>query len=243
MWIFFKENPHSPLPVEVHLQEKCSSRMLRDLLRQQGLDVGRLHVGTLMSKMGIEAIYRRPNTSKPTPGQRVYPYLLSNLVVDRPNHVWAMDISYIPMARGFVYLAAVVDWFSRRIPNWKLSITMDVSFCFEAVEEALAIHGRPEILNTDQGSQFRGPRRQVFVAGVDFTSAAFTEQLKKNEIAISMDGKPGSPARAFCALGWQRAAGATMFSWNACGERSSTKRSISGHTRRSRRPEPPSANT
>lgn len=175
MWIFFKENPHSPLPVEVHLQEKCSSRMLRDLLRQQGLDVGRLHVGTLMSKMGIEAIYRRPNTSKPTPGQRVYPYLLSNLVVDRPNHVWAMDISYIPMARGFVYLAAVVDWFSRRVLAWRLSITMEVAFCLEAVEEALAKHGKPEIFNTDQGSQF--------------TSADFTGLLLDNKIKISMDGK------------------------------------------------------
>jgi len=92
-----------------------------------------------------------------------------------------MDISYIPMARGFVYLAAVVDWFSRKILSWKVSITMDVSFCLEAVEEALATHGRAEIFNTDQGSQFRGPRRQVFVAGVEFTSEAFTEQLKKNE--------------------------------------------------------------
>jgi putative transposase len=125
--------------------------------------------------MGIEAIYRRPNTSKPAPGHRIYPYLLRNLVVDRPNQVWAMDISYIPMARGFVYLCAVVDWFSRRILSWRLSITMDSSFCVDAVEEALAAHGRPEIFNTDQGSQF--------------TSEAFTALLKKNEIAISMDGK------------------------------------------------------
>jgi putative transposase len=161
---------------ELHLNHPfAGSRMLRDLLRQQGLDAGRLHVGTLMGKMGIEAIYRRPNTSKPAPGHRIYPYLLRNLKIDRPNQVWAMDISYIPMARGFVYLAAVVDWFSRKILSWKLSITMDSSFCVEAVEQALAAHGRPEIFNTDQGSQF--------------TSEAFTALLKKNEIAISMDGK------------------------------------------------------
>ena len=161
---------------ELHLNYPfAGSRMLRDLLRQQGIDVGRLHVKTLMKKMGIEAIYRRPNTSKPAPGHRIYPYLLRDIAVTRPNQVWAMDISYIPMARGFVYLAAVVDWFSRRILSWKLSITMDVSFCLEAVEEALSMNEKPEIFNTDQGSQF--------------TSEAFTEQLRKNNIAISMDGK------------------------------------------------------
>ena len=161
---------------ELHMNYPfAGSRMLRDLLRQQGVDAGRLHIGTLMKKMGIEAIYRRPNTSKPAPGHRIYPYLLRNLVVSRPNQVWAMDIRYIPMARGFVYLAAVVDWFSRRILSWKLSITMDVSFCLEAVEEALSMNEKPEIFNTDQGSQF--------------TSEAFTEQLRKNNIAISMDGK------------------------------------------------------
>ena len=161
---------------ELHLNYPfAGSRMLRDLLRQQGSDVGRRHVGTLMRKMGIEAIYRRPNTSKPAPGHTIYPYLLRNMAVTRPNQVWAMDISYIPMARGFVYLAAVVDWFSRRILSWKLSITMDVSFCLEAVEEALAMNEKPEIFNTDQGSQF--------------TSVAFIEQLRKNNIQISMDGK------------------------------------------------------
>ncbi|WP_421800895.1 IS3 family transposase [Granulicella sibirica] len=161
---------------ELHLNYPFGgSRMLRDLLRQQGHDVGRLHIGTLMKKMGIEAIYRRPNTSKPAPGQRIYPYLLREVAVTRPNQAWAMDISYIPMARGFVYLAAVVDWFSRKILSWKLSVTMDVSFCLEAVEEALSKHDKPEIFNTDQGSQF--------------TSEAFTEHLRKNEIQISMDGK------------------------------------------------------
>jgi putative transposase len=149
--------------------------MLRDMLSQQGFEVGRRHVRTLMRQMAIEAIYRRPNTSKPAPGHRIYPYLLRGLAITRPNQVWAMDITYIPMARGFVYLAAVVDWFSRRVLAWKLSITMDVSFCIEALEEALSNYGKPEIFNTDQGSQF--------------TSEAFTGRLKKEGIQISMDGK------------------------------------------------------
>jgi putative transposase len=128
-----------------------------------------------MRRMGIEALYRRPSTSKPAPGHKIYPYLLRNLAVTRPNQVWAMDITYIPMARGFVYLAAVVDWFSRRVLAWRLSITMEVEFCLDAVAEALDRHGRPEIFNTDQGSQF--------------SSAAFTDVLMENGIAISMDGK------------------------------------------------------
>jgi putative transposase len=150
--------------------------MLRDLLWQQGLElsphgrrpvrggpeVGRRHIKTLMRKMGIEAIYRKPNTSKPAPGHKIYPYLLRGLAVTRPNQVWAMDITYIPMAHGF-YLAAVVDWFSRRVLSWRLSITMDVSFCIEALEEAHSTNEKPEIFNTDQGSQ--------------------------NGIAISMDGR------------------------------------------------------
>jgi putative transposase len=161
---------------ELHLNYPFAGiRMLRDMLSQQGLEVGRRHVRTLMRRMSIEAIYRRPDTSKPAPGHRIYPYLLRGLTVTRPNQVWAMDITYIPMARGFVYLAAVVDWFSRRILSWKLSITMDVSFCIEALEEALSKNEKPEIFNTDQGSQF--------------TSQAFVEQLKKNGIAISMDGR------------------------------------------------------
>ena len=130
---------------------------------------------TLMKRMGIEALYRKPNTSKPAPGHRIYPYLLRKLTITRPNQVWAMDITYIPMARGFVYLAAVVDWFSRRVLAWRLSITLEAAFCIEAVEEAIARYGRPEIFNTDQGSQF--------------TSHDFTSVLLKNEIAISMDGK------------------------------------------------------
>ena len=161
---------------ELHLEYPfAGSRMLRGLLRQEGHDVGRLHVATLMKKLGIEAIYRRPNTSKPAPGHKIYPYLLRNLGVVRPNQVWAMDITYIPMARGFVYLAAVIDWFSRKVLAWKLSITLSADFCIEALEDALARHGRPEICNTDQGSQF--------------TSVEFIKVLKNVEVAISMDGK------------------------------------------------------
>jgi putative transposase len=161
---------------ELHLEHPfAGSRMLRDLLRREGLTIGRLAVATLMRRMGIEALYRRPNTSKPAPGHKIYPYLLRNLVVDRPNQVWAMDITYIPMARGFVYLAAVVDWFSRRVLAWRLSITLETEFCLDAVNEALARHGKPEIFNTDQGSQF--------------TSVAFTGLLQEQQIAISMDGR------------------------------------------------------
>ncbi|MCW0984071.1 MULTISPECIES: IS3 family transposase [Agrobacterium] len=161
---------------ELHIDYPfAGSRMLQGLLRGEGLEAGRRHVATLMKKMGIEAIYRRPNTSKPAPGHKIYPYLLRKLAVTRPNQVWAMDLTYVPMARGFVYLCAVVDWFSRRVLSWRLSITMEAAFCIEAVEEALARYGRPDIFNTDQGSQF--------------TSVDFTAVLKKAEIAISMDGK------------------------------------------------------
>ena len=161
---------------ELHLDFPfAGSRMLRDLLQAEGIKIGRRHVSTLMKRMGIEAIYRKPNTSKPAPGHKVYPYLLSKMQVLRPNQVWAMDITYIPMAHGFVYLAAVVDWFSRRILSHRVSITMEADFCIEALEEALARHGKPEIFNTDQGSQF--------------TSTAFTDILLKAGIKISMDGK------------------------------------------------------
>ncbi len=161
---------------ELHLDYPfAGSRMLRDLLNAEDLRIGRLHVATLMKRMGIEALYCKPNTSKPAPGHKIYPYLLRNLPVIRSNQVWAMDITYIPMARGFVYLAAVVDWFSRRVLSWRLSITMEAGFCVEALEEALAKYGKPAIFNTDQGSQF--------------TSLAFTGMLIENNIAISMDGK------------------------------------------------------
>ena len=161
---------------ELHLEYPfAGSRMLQGLLVGEGHAVGRLHVATLMKRMGVEAIHRRPNTSKPAPGHKIYPYLLRKLPVTQANQVWAMDITYIPMARGFVYLAAVVDWFSRKVLSWRLSITMDAGFCIEAVEEALARHGKPEIFNTDQGSQF--------------TSHEFTALLISREIKVSMDGK------------------------------------------------------
>jgi putative transposase len=153
----------------------AGSRMLRDLLNAEAVAIGRRHVATLMQRMGIKAIYRRPSTSQPAPGHKIYPYLLRNLPITRPDQVWAMDITYVPMARGFVYLAAVIDWFSRRVLAWRLSITMEAAFCVEALKEALARHSRPEIFNTDQGSQF--------------TSDVFIGVLTENEIAISMDGK------------------------------------------------------
>lgn len=151
------------------------SRMLRDLLVQEGFAVGRKHVATLMRKMGLEAIYRRANTSRRHPRHPVFPYLLRGLVIDRPNQVWAADVTYIPMARGFVYLVAVIDWFSRRILSWRLSNSLTADFCVEALEEAIARYGRPEIFNTDQGSQF--------------TAMDFVSVLKRHEIRISMDGR------------------------------------------------------
>jgi putative transposase len=161
---------------ELHLEYPfAGSRMLRDLLNREGVEIGRRHVATLMKRMGVEAIYRRPNTSTPAPGNKIYPYLLRGLKIDRPNQVWAMDITYIPMARGFVYLAAVVDWFSRRVLSYRVSITMEANFCVEALEEALTKYGAPGIFNTDQGSQF--------------TSEAFTDVLIASKISISMDGK------------------------------------------------------
>jgi putative transposase len=153
----------------------AGARMLRRLLAVNGSKVGRRHVKTLMSSMGIEALYRRPRTTKPEPGHKIFPYLLRSVEITRPNQVWAMDITYIPMAKGFVYLTVVLDWFSRRVLAWRLSITMEAAFCVEALEDALARHGKPDIFNTDQGSQFTG--------------SAFTGVLMKNDIRISMDGK------------------------------------------------------
>jgi putative transposase len=160
----------------LHLEHPfMGARMLRDSLRREGFVVGRKHVRTLMTRMGVEPLYRRPRTTRKHPGHQVYPYLLRGLAIEQANQVWAMDITYIPMARGFVYLAAVVDWASRRVLAHRVSISMDTEFCREALEEALARYGTPEIFNTDQGSQF--------------TSAEFLDVLKKRGIAISMDGK------------------------------------------------------
>jgi putative transposase len=161
---------------ELHLEHPfAGSRMMRDLLKGEGHFIGRKHVATLMRTMGIEALYRKPNTSRRHAAHPVYPYLLKNLPIERPNHAWAMDITYVPMARGFVYLAAVMDWASRRVLAWRVSISMSTDFCIEALEEALARHGTPEIFNTDQGSQF--------------TSLEFTGALQARGIRISMDGK------------------------------------------------------
>jgi putative transposase len=153
----------------------AGARMLRDLLRLDEETVGRRHVSTLMKTMGIEALYRKPNTSKKHPHHKIYPYLLSGLKITRPNQVWATDITYIPLAKGFVYLTVVLDWYSRKVLSWRVSNTMDTSFCLEVLDEALSRYGSPDIFNTDQGSQF--------------TSEAFTTRLKEKGIQISMDGK------------------------------------------------------
>jgi putative transposase len=161
---------------ELHLEHPfAGSRMLRDMLKARGFEVGRKHVATLMRRMGIEALYRKPNTSKRHPQHVIYPYLLRGLAIERANHVWAMDITYIPMARGFVYLAAVMDWATRKVLAWDVSISMEAEFCVRVLDQALARHGKPEIFNTDQGAQF--------------TSLAFTERLNGEGIAISMDGR------------------------------------------------------
>ena len=160
---------------ELHLQYPfAGARMLRDLLRQEGHAVGRRQVATLMRRMGMTAIYRMPRTSQRHPAHRIYPYLLRQLTITRPNHVWASDITYIPMKRGFVYLCVILDWASRRILAWRLSNTLTTDFCVEAVQEAITRYGTPEIFNTDQGCQF--------------TSQEFTGLLKTHDIQISMDG-------------------------------------------------------
>ena len=180
---YYTPEPTSPADLalmrridELHLEHPfAGSRMLRDLLRLEGQPVGRKHVRTLMKKMGVEAIYRKPNLSKRHDAHLIYPYLLRNLAISRPNQAWATDITYIPMRRGFVYLVAVIDWYSRRVLSWRLSNTLTTDFCLEAVSEAMARFGKPEIFNTDQGSQF--------------TSSHFTDLVKNNGIKISMDGK------------------------------------------------------
>lgn len=161
---------------ELHLSYPfAGARMLSKMLKREGQPIGRRRVSTLMKRMGINALYRKPNTSKRHPGHKVYPYLLRNLDIVRPNHVWAADITYIPMKRGFVYLFAILDWASRRVLSWRLSNTLTTDFCKEAVQEAINRFGAPEIFNTDQGCQF--------------TSLDFTGLLKDNGIQISMDGK------------------------------------------------------
>src|SRR6202142_923690 len=151
------------------------SRRMVAVLRRKGLVINRKRVRRLMRVMGLEAISQKPNTSKGHPDHKVYPYLLRGLAIDRPNQVWCADITYVPMAKGFVYLVAVMDWFSRRVLAWRLSIGMEMDFCVEALQEAMDRHGPPEVFNTDQG--------------VQFTSAGFLDELSSQGVRISMDGK------------------------------------------------------
>ena len=181
--VYYRPEPTSPEDLalmrridELHLEHPfAGSRMLRDMLKLEGHQIGRKRVSRLMKKMRIEALYRKPNLSRRHVAHPIYPYLLRHVVIDRPNQVWATDITYIPMRRGFVYLIAVIDWYSRKVLSWRLSNTLTTDFCLDAVREAITRYGRPEIFNTDQGSQF--------------TSYEFTQLLKDNEIRISMDGK------------------------------------------------------
>ena len=180
---YYKKKPVKPedlklmrLIDEQYLKTPCwGSRSMRNHLRRLGYKVNRKRVQRLMRIMGIEAIYPKPRTSRPHPQHRVYPYLLRDLTVDRPNQVWAADITYVPMNRGYMYLVAVMDWYSRKILSWRVSNTIDSDFCVDALTEALSRYGRPEIFNTDQGAQF--------------TSRAFTNLLKEHKVAISMDGR------------------------------------------------------
>lgn len=161
---------------ELHLELPfAGSRMLRDLLQGERITIGREHVRTLMRRMGITAIYRRPRTTRRHPAHPVFPYLLRNLRITRPNHVWAADITYIPMARGFLYLVAIIDWATRKVLAWRLSLTLTSDFCVAALEDAIARYGCPEIFNTDQG--------------VQFSSADFLAVLQRHQIRISMDGR------------------------------------------------------
>ena len=181
--VYYRPRPVSPENLdlmsrmdELHLEYPFfGARGLMKLLRREGHHPGRERVSRLMKLMGIHALYRKPNSSRRHPQHSVYPYLLRNLTIDRPNHVWAADITYLPMSRGFLFLFAVMDWASRRVMAWRLSNTLTTDFCVEAVNEAILRHGTPEIFNTDQGCQF--------------TSLEFTGLLKQNGIAISMDGK------------------------------------------------------
>ena len=181
--LYYKAVPVNPRDLqlmklidEIHLKYPFyGSRSIRDNLQDKGYKIGRGHVSTLMKKMGIAAIYQKPRLSKPHPMHKVYPYLLRDTEITRGNQVWAADITYLPMAKGFCYLVAIMDWASRRVLAWRLSNTLDVTFCTEALEEAIRRFGSPEIFNTDQGSQF--------------TSEAFTGILKAHGIRISMDGR------------------------------------------------------
>ena len=174
---------------ELHLRHPfLGARRLARMLKREGFEVGRCHVGSLMHRMGIEAIYRKRRTSIPAKGHKIYPYLLAGVSIERPNQVWAADISYLPMAKGFAYLVAIVDLYSRKVLSFRVSNAMTSEFCLEALQEALSDYGAPEIFNTDQGSQF--------------TDEAFTKVLVAKGVRVSMDGK---------------GAGSTMSSSSGCG--------------------------
>lgn len=181
--IYYQSKPQSDTDLklmrlmdEIHLNKPfLGIRRICDALHDSGHSVNHKRVQRLMGKMGIQALYPKPNLSKRNIQHKIYPYLLRGLEVNRPNQVWATDITYIPMAKGFVYLTVIMDWYSRRILSWRLSNSLDVSFCVDALEEALYHYGKPEIFNSDQGSQY--------------TSDSFTDVLKANGIRISMDGK------------------------------------------------------
>ncbi len=176
---------------ELHLQfPSMGSRSLRDQINRAGIPISRDRVRRVMGKLGIHAIYRKPRTTIPEQGHTIYPYLLGNRVINGPDQVWCADVTYIPMARGFMYLVAVMDWYSREVLAWRLSNTLTVDFCVAALAEALAHFGPPEIFNTDQGSQF--------------TSHTFTDMLKTPGIAISMDGKGGFLDNVFIERLWRK---------------------------------------
>src|ERR1700730_15210628 len=196
------------------------SRRVAAWLATQGHRVNRKRVQGLMRRLlGLAAIYQRPNTSKPAAAHKIYPYLLGGIAIERVNQVWCSDVTYIPMAKGFLYLAVIMDWVSRAVLAWRLSNTLGAEFCVEALEEALVHYGRPEIFNTDQGSQF--------------TSDDFTDTLKRHEVTISMDGK-SLPSRRRGVVAW------TTSSSSGCGAASNTRKSTLTPMRRSPRPRPAS---
>ncbi len=195
--VYYRPRPPSPRDLELmaaidrlHLEAPfAGSRMMKKLLMAEGFKVGRRHVRTLMRKMGIEALYRKKNTSRRHPGHKVFPYLLRGRTITAANEVWALDITYIPMARGFVYFVGVMDWATRKILSWRLSNTLTADFCVEALEEAINRYGAPEIVNTDQGSQF--------------TSADFVSCVHRHKIALSMDGKGAWKDNVFIERFWR----------------------------------------
>jgi putative transposase len=195
--VYYRPRPPSPRDLglmraidRLHLEAPfAGSRMMRKLLRAEGFKVGRRHVRSLMRKMGVEALYRKRNTSRRHPGHKVFPYLLRGRAVTQANEVWALDITYIPMARGFVYFVGVMDWATRKILSWRLSNTLTADFCVEALEEAIDRYGCPEIVNTDQGSQF--------------TSSDFVECVHRHGIALSMDGKGSWKDNVFIERFWR----------------------------------------